>query len=129
MESKFSWTQEYKRSWEEDNKNTTNMQRTNMKKFNQNRKSIIRHVLVAIDTSISIEKNDYIPSVRSAISMSIPKYVEKFKIQNPLSILNFVTCKSRFERFSKDYNQEYLLNTIGDEDFSFLNCLNQVLNY
>lgn len=123
MESKFSWTQAYRRSWEDESKNLKDLERKFHKSASHNRKSIIRHLLFAIDTSFSIEKNDYIPSVRSALAGFIQNFVEKFKKQNPLSIINFFTCKNKFEKFSKDFNQNHLLSTIGSENFSFLNCL------
>ena len=123
MENRFSWTQEYKRSWEEDQNILKKDFSTGFKQFKPNKKSIIRHLLVCIDTSSSIEKTDYLPTVRSAISEALPSFSKHFKNSNPLSFLSFLTCKDVFDKYSREFNSTSLLNTVGSEHFSFLNCL------
>lgn len=123
MENKFSWTQEYKRSWENSTADVNFITRSTIKTFSTNKKTIIRQFLVAIDNSASIEKTDYIPTIRNTIVETLPSFCSEFKRLNPLSIINFATCKNKFEKFSKDFDRIFLLNTIGSESFSFLNCL------
>jgi len=129
MENKFSWTQEYRRSWEVDSKKDQELLPAQTKTFNANRKCIIRHLLVAIDTSSSIEKSDYVPTIRNIVSTTLPRFIELFKQSNPLSILSFMTCKSVFEKYSKEFDPNHLLNSIGSGDFSFLNCLKSGIEF
>lgn len=123
MDSKFSWTQEYRRSWEDTVGNAQKQIQTITKLYNPNRKSIIRHLLLCIDTSSSIEKQDYIPTIRNVFSDVLSEFTESFKNTNPLSLVSFMTCRDVFEKYSHEFNPNYLLGTIGSEDFSLLNCL------
>lgn len=129
MESRFSWTQEYRRSWEEDIKTHETNGSNQARSFNPNRKCMIRHLLVSIDTSSSIEKSDYVPTVRNIVANAIPKFVELFRVSNPLSIMSFVTCKNVFERYSRSFDASVLLSTVGSGDFSFLNCLKSGIEF
>lgn len=123
MDSKFSWTQEYRRSWEETVGDVHKQIQTISKLYNPNRKSIIRHLLLCIDTSSSIEKQDYIPTIRNVLSDILDGFTESFKDANPLSLISFMTCRDIFDKYSHEFNPNYLLGVIGSEDFSFLNCL------
>lgn len=129
MESKFSWTQEYRRSWEEDVKTQKINGSYEARSFNPNRKCIIRHLLVSIDTSSSIEKSDYVPTVRNIVANAIPRFAELFRTSNPLSIMSFITCRNVFEKHSKSFDADVLLNTVGSKDFSFLNCLKSGIEF
>lgn len=129
MESKFSWTQEYRRSWEEDVKAREARSAGETRVFNPNKKCMIRHLLVSIDTSASIEKQDYVPAVRNIVASAVPRFVELFKTSNPLSIMSFVTCKNVFEKYSRSFDVGVLLNAVGSEDFSFLNCLKSGIEF
>lgn len=122
MSNKFSWTQEFKRSWETETDNKITHRKIDLKNFNKNKKSIIRHLLVAIDNSAAIEKADYVPTIRSLLVDALPKFVEKFKLLNPLSVINFMTVRNSFDKFVKEFSPT-LLNMIGSGDFSLLNCL------
>lgn len=129
MEPKFSWTQEYRRSWEECAKNTSKDVPVEAKAFNPNKKSIIRHLIVCIDVSSSIEKQDYIPTVRNIISKKLQPFSKRFKDENPLSIVSFLTCKTTFDKYSRDFDPHLMINTVGSGDFSFLNCLKSAIEF
>jgi len=120
--SKFSWTQEFRRSWESTSK-THSAPTALPKSSSNNKKSIIRHLLVCIDTSAAIEKPDYVPTVRGVLSAALPPFVAHFKASNPLSSISFLTCRGVFERSLPEFNASVLLGSIGKEDFSLLNCL------
>ncbi len=124
MEDKFTWTQEYKKSWEDDRVEAKTARLGAMRQqYNPYTKNIIRHLHLAIDTSLSIEKPDYLPTVRNQITRLVPLFVEQFVRMNPLSLLSFMTCRDTFQKFSKTFDASSLLNVVGDDDFSFLNCL------
>lgn len=124
MEDKFTWTQEYKKSWEEDSvKPEYSFTSPKHRDYNPNRKNVIRHLLVAIDTSSSIEKQDYLPTIRNQITNSLSEFSTKFISMNPLSLLTFMTCNNTFQKFAKSFDPSNLLNVIGDGEFSLLNCL------
>lgn len=125
--SKFTWTQEFRRSWEENTKTISKIIPTYSKPFSTNRKNIIRHLLVCIDTSSAIEKSDYVPTIRNTLSNCIPNFVLQFKNSNPLSIISFLTCKNTFDKFSREFDSGSLLNSVGNGDFSFLNCLKSAI--
>lgn len=129
MENNFSWTQEYRRSWEENKSIVKKDFSMSSRLFNPNKKSIIRHLLVCIDTSSSIEKSDYIPTIRSALSMALPSFSKLFKNSNPLSSLSFLTCRDVFEKYSREFESNTLLNVIGSEQFSFLNCIKSGIEF
>lgn len=129
MDAKFSWTQEYKRSWEENKVQAKKDISVSFKQFKPNKKSIIRHLLVCVDTSASIENPDYLPTVRSALSTALPNFSKLFKNSNPLSFLSFLTCKDVFEKYSREFDSNTILNTIGAKYFSFLNCLKSATEY
>lgn len=124
---KFSWTQEFRRSWEDNARLIRKPPPTHIKPFNTNKKNIIRHLLVGIDTSSSIEKSDYVPTIRNTLSNIIPGFASQFKISNPLSILSFLTCRDVFEKYSREFSTKTMLNTVGSGDFSFLNCLKSAI--
>lgn len=123
MNNRFSWTQEYRRSWEKTSDTAVNKFNIKLRDYNPNRKNLIRHCLIAIDTSKSIEKQDYVPTVRNIIANSLPNFVKSFNLSNPLSILSFITCKNTFEKHAREFDPSKLLNIVGDKEFSLLNCL------
>lgn len=124
MEDKFTWTQEYKKSWEDDKiESKATKHSAAYQQYSPYSKNIIRHLHLVIDTSLSIEKPDYLPTVRNQITRLVPLFVEQFSRMNPLSMLSFMTCKDTFQKFSKIFDAASLLNVVGNDDFSFLNCL------
>jgi transcription initiation factor TFIIH subunit 2 len=129
MDKEFSWTREYKRSWEENTESKKIDFSISSRKFTENKKSIIRHLLVCIDTSASIEKSDYIPTIRGAISETLPEFSKNFRNSNPLSSLNFLTCKDVFEKYSTEFDSGSLLSLIGSDQFSFLNCVKSGIEF
>lgn len=129
MDLKFSWTQEYRRSWEESYSKIKKFVPIQGKEFNPNRKSIIRHLLLCIDTSASIEKQDYVPAVRNVVSNKLPDFVRRFSEENPLSIISFLTCRNTFDKYSRVFEPDTVLNTVGSGHFSFLNCLKSAVEF
>ncbi|KAL6122720.1 hypothetical protein NUSPORA_00249 [Nucleospora cyclopteri] len=125
MANKFSWTEEYRKTWDEEKDVLEGKNEKYVKEFNPNRKNIIRHLLVVVDTSESIEKNDYLPTIRYKIITAIPHFIKEFKKANPLSSLSFMTVSNLFEHFSKDFDAK-MLGKIGKSKFSLLNCLKSV---
>ncbi|KAI5170003.1 transcription initiation factor TFIIH subunit 2 [Pancytospora epiphaga] len=123
MEDKFSWTQEYKISWEEEAGGPATENYTIPRRTSTTRKNIIRHLHVVIDTSSSIEKLDYLPSVRSAITRLLSAFSERFTVINPLSTLSFMLCADSFHKYSRSLDIVGMFSTVGSGDFSFLNCL------
>lgn len=123
MGDKFTWTQEYKKSWDEDQEEAKVASFSVSNRYNPNRKNIIRHFHLAIDTSVSIEKSDYLPTIRNQLTRLIPPFTTHFNDMNPLSILSFMTCSNTFQKYSKVFDISNMLNVIGANDFSFLNCL------
>lgn len=118
----FSWTQEFKKSWEMASKVLPTHAPPHRSSSN-NKKNIIRHLLLCIDTSASIEKTDYIPTVRNTLSIALLPFITKFRSTNPLSIISFLTCRDVFEKYSAEFHPAALLNAIGRECFSLLNTL------
>ncbi|KAM0680283.1 hypothetical protein GINT2_001669 [Glugoides intestinalis] len=129
MEPTFSWTQEYRRSWEESAKNIKKKVTIQKKTFNPNKKSIIRHLIVCVDVSSSIEKQDYIPTVRNILSKKLQPFLKRFKDENPLSIVSFLTCRTTFDKYSRVFDPHLMMNTVGTGDFSFLNCLKSAAEF
>lgn len=127
MENKFSWTQEFRRSWEDDLKEEKFSSTSLTKQTSRNRKNVIRHLHLVIDTSSAIEKPDYLPSIRSQLAKSIPSFVNSFTESNPLSVLTFMSCREVVEKYSKIFDLNVMLNTIGSGNFSFLNCLKGII--
>lgn len=128
MSDKFTWTQEYRRTWEEDHQER--LQHVFMKNntLESGRKGLIRHTLFIIDTSSSIEKPEFIPTVRHHITHLIPKFIDRFKLLNPLSILSFISCQDMLIRYTKHFDPKLLLNTVGAGSFSFLNSLHSAIS-
>lgn len=123
MDDDFTWTQEYKRTWDEGAMQAAPTYPHTLYTYSPNRKNIIRHLLLAIDTSASAEKLDFFPTIRGQITQLIPAFVARFASLNPLSNISFITCNNILRRYSKQLDIPGLLNTFGTEDFSFLNCL------
>ncbi|ORD99706.1 TF2H2 [Hepatospora eriocheir] len=122
MENKFSWTEEYKRTWEEVDNKIIKKDFKILQKFNNKRKAVIRHLLVVIDVSFAIEKNDYLPNLRSFIGQNLEYFESDFYFTNPLSTLSFLTFNDTFVNFFKEPSKN-LLNIIGEKDFSFLSAI------
>lgn len=123
MEDKFTWTREYRKSWEEEAGEAKTSLLSPTRKYSPNRKNIIRHLHIAIDTSASIEKPDYLPTIRNQITNHLPPFIGCFHSMNPLSILSFMTCRDTFKRYSKTFEPAELLGTVGSGSFSLFNCL------
>lgn len=67
MQSKFTWTKEFKKTWDvEEEKNVKNVTKIS-KETNLYRKNIVREVLIIVDVSESIENTDYYPTIRTNI--------------------------------------------------------------
>lgn len=129
MENNFSWTQEFKRTWDGQGQETKKMSYQTAKEFNLNKKSIIRHLLVCIDTSSTIENFDYVPTIRNVVANLLPVFTSKFRMSNPLSIISFLTCNKAFDKYSSEFDSTKLLNTIGKDHFSLQNCLKSAIEY
>lgn len=123
MENKFSWTQEFRRSWDESQIEEKTRPMATMNATINGRRNIIRNLHVVIDTSASIEKSDYLPSIRSEIAKILPNFLNKFNEYNPLSQLTFMTCKEVVEKYSKSFDANLMLNIIGSGEFSLLNSI------
>lgn len=123
MEGKFTWTQEYRRTWDEDHVEATKEISVGRHSYEAGKKNLIRHVLVAIDTSASIEKPEFVPTVRHHITQNLPKFVDKFRNLNPLSTMTFISCRDTFMQYSKGFDVGALLCNVGCGSFSLLNCL------
>lgn len=128
MENKFSWTQEYIKLW--DNEGVEKKERIllpKITKYNPYKKSIVRHLHVAIDLSSSIEKSDYLPTIRNKINELMPNFVSNFFSLNPLGILSFSLHNEIFLKYSKTFDASNFLNVIGSKYFSLVNLLKTIV--
>ncbi|KAI4293043.1 transcription initiation factor TFIIH subunit 2 [Pancytospora philotis] len=124
---RFTWTQEYKKSWEDDQLKAKLGAAPLATQYSRNRRNIIRQLHLVVDASASIEKADYLPSIRNQVTKLIPPFIDKFAQLNPLSALSFMTCSNVLLKHAKAFSVARMLNTIGTGGFSLLNCLSAVV--
>lgn len=126
MSKQFSWEQEYRKTWEDTtHKNISEfIQETNLE-YCDSKRGIIRHLHVIIDTSITIDKSDFLPTFRTNITNVLEDFISSFYNENPLSVLSFMSVKETSEKYSSDVNIDIrgFLGQSGSGWFSLLNGL------
>ncbi|WUR02395.1 general transcription and DNA repair factor IIH subunit (SSL1) [Vairimorpha necatrix] len=124
MANSFAWEKEYKRTWLEDKKlDSKNEYKINKLIYNDKKKGILRHLHILLDVSLSIDKNDYLPSIRKNIISSLEKFIPKFYLENPISGMSFSCVNDRTIKITNSTNVKDLLNRKGEGNFSLLNGL------
>jgi transcription initiation factor TFIIH subunit 2 len=126
MSKRFSWEQEYKRTWEDPaHRGIGEFIRDTDAAFSNNRKGVIRHFHVVVDTSVTIDKSCFLPTFRTNIAKILEEFVPSFYAENPLSVLSFLSARDVSERYCSDADidvHEFLGQT-GSGWFSLLNGL------
>ncbi len=122
MANKFSWTEEYKKTWEDDLYTREYVFKRINRNLVVNKKAVVRHLLFVIDVSFSIEKTDFLPNIRTCVFENLQKLEKSFYSSNPLSILSFLIINDSKEVHSKVV-PSLLYSTTGKGYFSFNKCL------
>lgn len=125
MDSKFTWTEEFKKTWEEEEVRQTTHVTKQTYEFSEYRKNIVREVVVAMDISEAIEKTDYFPTIRSYIAKVLADFYDEFTKMNPLASISFLTFNTCAQKQSKQFNDN-LLRCYGSGQFNILKCLKNI---
>ncbi|EEQ83145.1 hypothetical protein NCER_100001 [Vairimorpha ceranae BRL01] len=120
----FAWEKEYKRTWLDDERSDTIKEfKLNKFVYNDRKKGVLRHLHILIDISSSIDKNDYLPSIRKNVIRSLEKFIPTFFLENPISGLSFSTVNEKTVKSTNSVEIADLLNQKGEGNFSLLNGL------
>lgn len=127
MNDKFSWTQEYVKSWDKKIEEVQDISFQRINNYNPYKKNIIRHLHICIDSSEAIEKSDYLPTIRNKINNVMGGFINHFNAMNPLSVLSYSLNSDVFQKYTKSFSASTFLNMIGEKSFSLVNCLESVV--
>lgn len=126
MAKKFSWEQEYKRTWEDmPHRKINEFIRETETQHSNNRKGIVRHFHVLVDVSEAIDKADFLPTFRTNITKILEEFIPSFYNENPLSILSFLSVRDVCVKYCSDLDMDIrsFLSQTGKKWFSLLNGL------
>lgn len=92
MSVPFSWEKQYKRTWENFNSEEEKVLAENNEIIENMpyKKGIIRHFHIIVDSSLSIEMNDFLPSFRYHITTKLNHFIKKIYEENPISVLTLL---------------------------------------
>ena len=125
MTSKFTLTEEFKRTWDEEIKNEEQKVFEQKVDYVPYRKNVVREVVVVVDVSESIEKSDYLPTVRSNVAQNLKIFYEDFIKTNPLSTISFLAFNTCVQNEMTHFNEK-LLSSYGFGSFALTSCLKYV---
>lgn len=136
MSVPFSWEKQYKRTWENltDDDNESLITKTKLQYiYSPYKKGIIRHFHIIIDSSASIELNDFLPSFRYHITTKLNHFIKKFYAENPISILSILIYRNnkcaKYILLDKKSETEEYFGVAGDGEFSLINSMNTSLEF
>lgn len=136
MSAPFSWEKQYKRTWEnlnEDEEKNVSLEKKLHHTYAPYKKGIIRHFHIIIDSSASIELNDFLPSFRYHVTTKLNHFIKKFYDENPISILSLLIYRNnRCENYivlDRMSETENFFGVAGTGEFSLMNSLNVSLDF
>lgn len=136
MSTPFSWEKQYKRTWENlsDEEDETLILRK-QPIYNQSpyKKGIIRHFHIIVDSSATIELNDFLPSFRYHITVELNNFIKKFYSENPISVLSLLTYRNnkceKYEILDVKSDIEEFFKECGTGEFSLIDSINVSLDF
>lgn len=116
----YSWTQEYKRTWEELNEVAITARPQTLREKRVAMRPLLRHFVLILDFSKAALKIDFKPSRLKLIYQCTQAFVAMFTANNPLSKLEVAVVKNGLARRLSDLND---LQQKCDGEFSLQNAL------
>eukprot|EP00359_Climacostomum_virens_P011801 CAMPEP_0204910540 /NCGR_PEP_ID=MMETSP1397-20131031/9042_1 /ASSEMBLY_ACC=CAM_ASM_000891 /TAXON_ID=49980 /ORGANISM="Climacostomum Climacostomum virens, Strain Stock W-24" /LENGTH=202 /DNA_ID=CAMNT_0052080743 /DNA_START=406 /DNA_END=1011 /DNA_ORIENTATION=+ len=116
----YSWTQEYKRTWEELNEVGATTRPQFYKKQGVSMRPLLRHFILVLDFSKAALKIDFKPTRLKLIYQCTTAFVASFTANNPLSKLEVAIVKNGLSRRLTDMND---LQQMCDGEFSLQNAV------
>lgn len=128
----FAWEETFKKTWESDQSVQEKITQTKIKDNRCIKRGIIRHFHVIVDHSEKIDSDGYLPNYRTIIIDALNEFTKKFFIENPISILSFLTIhNSKPDKYivaQCDFNHSDMLNKLGAGKFSIENALEESIS-